>query len=168
MKDKSALEEFIIQNRSAFDDLKAPDHNWDAINDKQSVVSPMWKWLAIAASALVLIGSGYILGVRSHSQTSITGWDEYLETEAYYVTRIDQKMDEIRALDVSHEVMSDIRLLDDVYHELKAQLTEDPNADTQLLLNTMIKHQQQKLEVMDEILKRVDKYKKQDETIHEM
>ena len=68
-------------------------------------------------------------------------------------------MEEIKALKVSDEVLADIRVLDDVYYELKTQLLEDPNADSQLLLSAMIRHQQQKLEVMEEILNRVDKYK---------
>jgi hypothetical protein len=46
-----------------------------------------------------------------------------------------------------------------VYAQLKKQLREDPNADARILLSAMIKHQQQKLRVMDEILHRVEKYK---------
>lgn len=169
MKDKSTLESFIIENREAFDDLKAPSHIWEKIQrDPAPMVSSIWKWWAIAASVLTLISMGYILGIKSQSHPDIAGWDEYLKTEAYYTTRINQKMDQIMTLDVSTEVMADIKLLDDVYHDLKTQLMEDPNADAQLLLSAMIKHQQQKLAVMEEILIRVDKYKKQDGNINEM
>jgi hypothetical protein len=76
-------------------------------------------------------------------------------------------MEEIRSLQVSDEVLADIRILDDVYYELKTQLIEDPNADSQLLLSAMIRHQQQKLEVMEEILNRVDKYKSNEQS-HQM
>ena len=158
MKDKSTLESFIIENREAFDDLKAPSHLWEKIQVVHDpMVSSIWKWWAIAASVLTLISMGYILGMRSQSHPDIAGWDEYLETEAYYTTRINQKMDQIKTLDVSTEVMADIKLLDDVYRDLKTQLMEDPNADAQLLLSAMIKHQQQKLAVMEEILIRVNK-----------
>ena len=169
MKDKSSLETFILENREAFDDLKAPSHLWEKIHGVAPVmVAEIWKWWAIAASVLVLVSAGYILGIQSQSQHEIAGWDEYLETEAYYTTRINQKMEQIRTLDVSTEVMADIKLLDDVFHDLKTQLMEDPNADAQILLSAMIKHQQQKLAVMEEILIRVDKYKKQDGSINEM
>lgn len=168
MKRKNSLEEFIQEHRAAFDDLKAPAGLWERINKTPAKVHSLWKWIAVAASSLLLITVGYIMGMRGQHHPDIAGWDEYVETEQYYEARISQKMEEIKTLEVSDEVLADIKILDDVYHDLKTQLTEDPNADTHVLLSAMIRHQQQKLEVMEEILNRVDKYKSNDNEGHQM
>ena len=111
---------------------------------------------------------GYIFGIKAQAQPDIAGWDEYMEAENYYQSRIDNKMKVIRTLPVSEEVMNDIQVLDEVYEQLRKQLMEDPNANTQLLLSAMIRHQQQKLDVMEKILNRVDKYQKSESNNHEM
>lgn len=157
---KDSLERFIHENRDAFDDLKAPKGMFEKIMPQDRKVSPMWKWMAVAASALLLILSGYIVGMKSSPEARVAGWDEFQEAEQYYQSKIDSKMELIKTLPVSHEVMSDIQVLDDVYADLRKQLLEDPHADSKVLLNAMIKHQKQKLEVMDEILNRVEKYNK--------
>ena len=166
MKQHDPLEDFIRDNKAAFDDLKAPRGLWNRIDQKDRPVHPWWKWSAIAASALLLIAVGYIFGMKTQSKHEIAGWDEYLETEKYYQARIDRKMEKIKTLPVKDEVMADIEVLDEVYGQLRKQLLEDPNADAELLISAMIKHQQQKLEVMEKIVDRVGKYKSNEN--HEM
>jgi len=174
MSEKDRLEEFIKENRASFDDLKAPAGVWNRIDAKLGAdvkvrpVHHLWKWMAVAASGLLLIAVGYIFGMKTQSTPEIAGWDEYLEAEKYYQTRIERKMDEIKTLPVSQEVINDIEVLDEVYAQLRKQLLEDPDANAELLLSAMIRHQQQKLEVMEKILDRVDKYQTNENENHEM
>ncbi len=168
MKKHDPLETFIRDNRASFDDLKAPEGIWARIDKKDKPVINLWKWSAVAASALLLVAVGYIFGIKAQGQPDIAGWDEYMEAEKYYQSRIDMKMQEIKTLPVGQEVINDIQVLDEVYAQLRKQLLEDPNADTQLLLSAMIRHQQQKLDVMEKILNRVDKYQKSESSNHEM
>ena len=122
----------------------------------------------MAASALLLIAVGYIFGMKTQAQPEIAGWDEYLEAEEYYQGRIEQKKAKIKALPVHEEVLTDIQMLDEVYEQLRKQLLEDPDANAELLLSAMIKHQQQKLDVMEKILDRVDKYQTNENSNREM
>ena len=168
MKEQDPLETFIRDNRSSFDDLKAPQRVWGRIDKKDRPVINLWKWSAVAASALLLVAVGYIFGIKDQARPDVAGWDEYMEAENYYQSRIDMKMQEIKTLPVSQEVINDIQVLDEVYAQLRKQLMEDPNANTQLLLSAMIRHQQQKLDVMEKILNRVDKYQKSESNNHEM
>ncbi len=165
---KDSLEGFIHKHRAEFDDLKAPAGLWEGISPNPKQVHSLWKLTAVAATALLLVSVGYIIGTGNSQNPDIAGWDEYIETEQYYESRISQKMEEIKTLEVSDEILADIQILDDVYHDLKTQLMEDPNADTQVLLSAMIRHHQQKLEVMEEILNRVDKYKSNENEGHQM
>ena len=168
MNKRSSLEDFIREHRAEFDDLKAPPGVWKRLDQRQPRVHHLCKWSAVAASALVLISLGYIFGARVNSVPNIAGWKEYQETEQYYESRIQSNMDKIKTMSVSHEVMADIQVLDDVYRQLRTQLLEDPNADPQVILNAMIKYQRQKLEIMEKILTRVDKYQKNEKQGHEM
>jgi len=159
------FESFVRSHRDAFDDRTAPAGLWHRIDrDLRPVrtVHPVWKWTAVAASALVLVLSGYLFGLRTPKAPAVAGWSEYQETEAYYTTAISQKMDQIRRVGAEQEVLQDIQMLDDVYEQLRAELFDDPNADPQLILSTMIRHQQQKLDIMEKILQRIDKYQPND------
>lgn len=168
MSTRQSLEEFIRENRAELDDLKAPPGLWRRIDPNPATVSPIWKWTAVAAIGLLLISIGFIVGRQAQATPDIAGWDEFQATEAYYESRINAKMDRIKTLEVGEEVLADIQVLDEVYHQLKKQLLEDPNADTQKLLTNMIRHQQQKLEVMERILTHVDKYQPSSTGNHEM
>jgi hypothetical protein len=125
----------------------------------QHQVHPLWKWMAVAASVLLLLSVGYIAGIKSSPGARIAGWTEFQEAEQYYQDRINVKMEEIKSLPVDAQVLTDIQALDEVYAQLRKQLLDDPHADSRLLLSAMIKHQKQKLQVMDDILNRVEKYK---------
>lgn len=167
MKKKDSLERFVSTHRQEFDDLKAPSRIWGTVLPTNEPVHSIWKITAVAASALLLIALGYILGFKTQA-TNTAGWDQFEETEKYYTTRINQKMEQIKTLGVSDEVIGDIQILDDVYHEMRSQLMDDPNANPKLLLSTMIKHHKQKLEVMEKIVNRVDKYQSNEKDNHEM
>ena len=168
MKKQDSLEDFIKDNRASFDDLRAPDRVWARISKQDRPVHAMWKWSAVAASGLLLIAVGYIFGMKTQAQPAIAGWEEYIEAEQYYKEKIAHKMERIKTLPVGQEVLSDIKVLDEVYEQLRQQLLEDPNADAELLLSAMIRHQQQKLDIMEKILNRVDKYQSNENSNHEM
>jgi hypothetical protein len=168
MRNKDSLEKFITNNRSSFDDLKAPSGVWTRIEKKDRPVFHMWKWSAVAASALLLIAIGYILGDRANAPVQNEQWAEYQETENFYQAQVSQKLDEIKSLPVSEEVLSDIQMLDDVYEDLRRQLMDDPNADARILLTAMVKHNKQKLEVLEKIISRVNKYQKNENQNHEI
>lgn len=168
MENKDSLEKFIAGNRAAFDDKKAPPGVWSRIDKREAPVHHLWKWSAIAASALLLIAVGYIMGDRMNTNNQTPAWAEYQETENFYQVRIDQKMDEVKALPVSNEVLNDLKMLDEVYEELRKQLLADPNADASVLLMAMVKHQQQKLDVLEKIINRVNKYNKNENKNHEI
>ena len=168
MNSKPSLEDFIKEHRAEFDDLDAPLRVRHRLFQKDQYVHHLWKWSAVAASGLLLVSIGYIFGTKLNTGNDVAGWKEYEETEQYYEARIQAKMDKIKTLAVSEEVMADIQILDDVYQQLRTQLMDDPDADTQLLLSAMIRHHQQKLEIMEKILSRVDKYKTNENEDHEM
>jgi hypothetical protein len=168
MEHKDSLEQFIISHRAAFDDKKAPAGVWAKLDKKDAPVHHLWKWSAIAASALLLMAIGYIIGDHMNAGNQTARWAEYQETEQFYQTRINQKMDEVKALPVSHEVLNDLQMLDEVYDELKKQLLADPNADANVLLMAMVKHQQQKLDVLEKIINKMNKYNKNENRNHEI
>ena len=168
MKEKDPLEEFIRSNRESFDDLKAPARVWKRIGKRSAPVHHLWKWSAIAAGALLLLAVGYIMGNSGNRMYHSQEWAEYQEAEQYYQTRVNQKLSEVKTLPVSDQVLTDLQMLDEVYEELRKQLLEDPNASPQVLLAAMVKHQQQKLDVLEKIINRLNKYNHQKNDKHEI
>jgi len=172
MNTPDRLEQFIRTHRESLDDQRAPAHLWHRIDRElhpgEVRVHRMWRWAAVAASGLILLMSGYLIGTRTPAAPPIAGWSEYQETECYYQTRIAQKMDEIKQVGAEPEVLADMQMLDEVYQDLRRQLFDDPNADPQWILSAMIRHQQQKLEIMEKILTHIDKYKPNEKQLHPM
>jgi hypothetical protein len=171
MNTDNRIEDFIRANREEFDHLKAPTGLWRKIDRDlrpQVGVHPLWKWAAVAASALLLVSVGYVFGSREVAPPAVAGWAEYQEAEQYYASEIAQKMDEIRNVGAEEQVLEDIKMLDAVYAELRQQLFDDPNADPELILSAMIRYQQQKLDLMEKILNRIDKYQRHESKAHSM
>jgi hypothetical protein len=171
MNADNRIEEFIRTNRAAFDHLEAPTGLWRKIDRDlrpRAGVHPLWKWAAVAASAMLLVSVGYLFGSREDAMPAVAGWAEYQEAEKYYANEIAQKMDEIRLVGAEEQVLEDMKMLDAVYAELRQQLFDDPNADPQVILSAMIRHQQQKLDLMEKILNRIDKYQRHEGKAHPM
>ena len=162
------LEQFIRDNQASFDHLKAPPGVWDRVAPGPKPVFPIWKVTTIAASALLLIAVGYIFGMRAQPSQLGANYSEFQEAEQYYQSRINQKMEQIKTLPVRQEVMTDLQVLDEVYAQLRKELDEDPNTKPEMLLSAMIRHQQQKLDILEKILERVDKYQTNENHNHEM
>lgn len=162
------LEQFIRDHKEALDHLKAPEGVWDRVAPIRKAVFPIWKYTAIAASGLLLIAMGYILGMRTQQAPMDESYSELKEAEQYYQSRINQKMEQIKTLPVHDEVISDLQVLDEVYEQLRKEMAQDPNTKPERLLSAMVRHQQQKLDIMEKILERVDKYQNNENHKREM
>lgn len=164
------LENFIREHRKEFDDRRAPELAWDRIPSKKRIsLKRVYTRAAVAATMLLLITVSFVIGMRTAGKENIEGWTQFQEAEQYYEMRIRQRMEQIKTVSHDTEVLSDVEVLDEVYLQLREQLLQNPQANPKHLLSVMIRHQQQKLKVMDNILERIEKYQPtQITSTHEM
>ena len=87
---------------------------------------------------------------------------EYREVENYYVSQVKFMQNEFTSLDLSNPdqkeiMMQELASMDSVYVELQKELRANPN--DQRIVDAMIKHYQQKIDVMSYILEQLRQVK---------
>ena len=140
---------------------------WQNIEERLSSVdykkrSPML-WLKLAASFLLLLGASWVVISVSQQTKSSNGYNlgelspELEETERYYTVQISEKLNMIYAAnrEIDDLVLQDLSLLDSAYNDLKVDLKDD--IDNQEVVRAMIENYRIKLQLLEQILKEIDK-----------
>ena len=180
MKDK--LKQRVEESRQEWElyesNLEGLWDNIEAQLDKQEVkqsnVHDHKFWLKIAASVLVTLGVSWAvmstMDFYGSSQEVYALGDissELAETEYYYASQIDEKLQLINASDseINKLVMEDMSLLDSAYYELQQDLKD--NADNEEVINAMIQNYRIKLQVLEKVLDEI-RIKEQTEESYEV
>lgn len=169
MKDK--LKQFVEQERNDFEVYEVDvDLAWNsietALNEKhEKTMHFPWKDILKVAAVLLLVSVfafGYYMnnqriamdkeGIALHKLSS-----ELADTEAFYTSQIDEKIDliKVEAGDLDTEVMAQLELLDQEYLSLKNDLRD--NADSEEVINAMIEYYRLKLALLEKILNEIQK-----------
>jgi hypothetical protein len=159
------LEDFIRQNKSAFDDKEPSDRSWKKIESSLSFQKKtslwnsvaMWRAAAIifmAASAFLLLSKG------GKVRTDATALNEFTDVEAFYIKQITEKEDIIGSFARNEGLNGftrDFEQLEAMYSVLKEEMKTRPSEKVKdaLVLNLLIRidllnQQLHKLEKGDE------------------
>lgn len=169
------LEKFIRDNRSSFDDGQPPKDLWKKIErPKARLLRLTWKQVAWRAAAVVIIFSAsWFLHdlINKDASPAIQAeaeeersplYIEFIEAEAFYTARIDQRKEEFLYLakedpELVREIDMELSELEQVYEELKSDLND--NADNEQVIEALIQNYRLKLEILEEMLYLLEKSK---------
>ncbi len=169
---KDPLEAFVLENRAKFDTAILPEGIWSAIEnnlDTRQESTPVtltgnrtWRYyLSIAASVTILLGIGAFGGILYVKQSKIPEAiaqqvdPEYLETEQYYVRKVDSKVSQLTAYPHDKDVAIDLAQIDQFILELKTELVNAPKSSREQIVKTMIAHYQIKLDLLDKVMQQL-------------
>lgn len=178
------LEQFIQNNREAFDNCEAPAGLWDKIDKslgeeimhnsepdevvfkfKKSSISKLKMW-AMAASLVLLIGyvSEFYLNNKSDSTEQIIAdvAPQYGDKMVQYTSLIESKREEIKQIETHDPVMykefaTEIEKLNQDYQNLQTELSQTPNQED--LVKAMVQNLQVQLDILNRQLKIIEKVK---------
>jgi hypothetical protein len=178
------LEQFIQNNREAFDNCEAPAGLWDKIDKslgkeiiknpdpdeiiikfKKSSISKLKIW-AMAASLVLLIGyvSVFYLNNKSDSTEQIIAEvaPQYGDRMVQYTSLIESKREEIKQIETHNPVMyqefaTEIEKLNQDYQNLQTELSQTPNQED--LVKAMVQNLQVQLDILNRQLKIIEKVK---------
>jgi hypothetical protein len=164
-KKKKSLEEFIAENRAAFETEKPSDKLWQSIainldaSQKRNGFAIFKNSIKYAAAVFLVFMSGFLVQkyiaanqVGSYDANSLV--EEYLKAEKYYqreVNFIRQNIGDVQAMDQSIE--DDIKQLDVVYNELKNEFL-NKEAPKEIIIREMINNYQLRISLLETILSR--------------
>lgn len=164
------LEEFILDNRSDFDDQVPAAENWNKIKANIKPVRNI-NWTArlvrVAAAVVIFVSSYIFIDYTFNENRSSMGYagqsnqEMYenipvlVEARAYYSGQIRHMEDEVFRMagensPIREEITIEFEELDKVFTELKADLQDD--AANEEVIEAMIQNYRIKLQILEEIL----------------
>jgi hypothetical protein len=162
------LQEFINQNREAFDRENPPKDIWHRIehkleNREQKKLIYLWS-MRIAAAFIFILCCGIVLGIyigKTHKNeinyTATPELKKYQETESFYNVQVGLKLNELKDDETKSNVEEDIRQLDLIYEQLKNEMINSNYSNSSVLINAMIKNHKTKVDILENILEKQNK-----------
>jgi hypothetical protein len=158
------LEQFILDHRESFDDAIPGLDAWGGVSNELDRVKrrklQMWRVMGVAASVLVLLVSGALIG-RAYTQHQYAAnpieqvAPEYAKLEKQYKQEIDQKYNKLVSYRQAQVVEPDLKALDEVMNELKQELQLAPQGKELEIVERLLKSYQAKVEILERVLDRV-------------
>lgn len=157
------LEKYITGNRDQFDDRNPDPAIWDRIETQlpgrrveRRIM--MYKWVSVAAVALVLILSGIIAGMYMGrgSAAQNPAYAEFMEAQKYYHVEYDKKKSELSNYTYDPEVDRDLKELDKIYEDLSKEFQNAAEPDKSELVNAMIQIYKTRIALLERVLQRIE------------
>ena len=160
--EKDWLESYIASNRSDFNQEEVPARLWSKIEQnltKESKPSrriflPILMQVAAAVTLILCvgIGIGYYLstGPQINENPEIA---EYLKSEPYFQQLVGHKLAAVSEIDGNTKALkAEIDQLDARYQELKYELLQNPNANQDILIKSLIQNFQIRITLLEKII----------------
>lgn len=165
------LEDFVRQNKEAFDDKEPSARVWSAISNKLFNVDSLWNSLTLwRAAAVVLLGlCVYLLIPRlSENREKNLALTEFKDIETFYFSQIAEKVDQIegyKGQEGMNGFTSDFQQLEAMYHVLKEEMKTRPSQKVKdaLVLNLLIR-----IDLLNQQLHKIDKEEKIEEEVNKI
>ncbi len=162
---KDNLEDFIRSNRADFD-MESPDLKVWANIDK-NLGKPqvprrisLWRSFAAAASVLLLLGVGTLIGMQINQgeaihQSLADVSLEHQELQQYYEVQLKEKTALLASFHSDPTVYEDLQQLESFLEELKGELSAAPKGSEEQIVNAMIENYQDRLAILERVLSRI-------------
>jgi hypothetical protein len=147
MKDK--LDEFINQNRGAFDDKEPSEKVWKNVETSLPAKHSVWNSVVLwrAAAMIFMALSVYLLipkGVIEKQIGNDIAMKEFRDVEAFYVAQISEKVeliDEFKSNEGLNGFTQDFKQLEAMYMVLKEEMKNRPSVKVKdaLVLNLLVR-----------------------------
>lgn len=162
------VEQFIVDNRAALDRGIPGLRVWAAIDralearQKAAKIHRIWRNLRVAASVVVLLGIGAVIGMYAYKisyakqlPTLAEIAPEYAELEQYYSAQVNNRMQQLTSFNQEATVQPDIQQLDELYQELQRELDSAPKGSEEQIVQAMIRNYQIKLDILERVLEKI-------------
>lgn len=158
---KDKLETFITEHRAEFDMMDPDPRIWSRIDQelRPKGGGSLHYWL-IGVIVILLISISLMFGMElgKSKQTqpayfaSQNQYQEFKETQDYYTSMVNYNLSQIKDPQQSEQVRNDLNQLDEIYLELKNELENSPNGDSEMIIGLMIKNYKNKIDILEKVL----------------
>lgn len=144
---KDQLEDFIRQNKAAFDDKEPSDKTWTIISKKLFTRTSLWNSVTVwRAAAVLLLGVCVYLAVPrlQDKQERAQVLSEFKDVESFYISQIANKVELIEDFRGEEAGLNgfthDFKQLEAMYEVLKEEMKARPSQKVKdaLVLNLLV------------------------------
>ena len=156
------LEQYIRDNRDRFDTANPDPALWNNIEQRlpqrKSRQVIMWRSVAAAAVALLLIMSGIVVGTQMERADAVytAEYDEFRQAEQYYRVQLNEKVDALQQYTHDTDVESDLNELESLYNELSQELEDGMHPNQDDIIQALIQNYQTRIDLLEKILNRLE------------
>lgn len=157
------IENIIKDNRSVFFAEAPPVGHFKRFQDRfyteNSTLRPLLKVAAIFIAALLLAGTYFFLNTSTQAPYGSMS-EEFQETEYYYKSMVNNKLERVENILNSQQFQSikrELKAMDENYLYLKADYKLNP--EDQRIRHAMIHHYQLKIEFLQKVIDQVQHFK---------
>lgn len=162
------LEDFIQQNRSAFEEEGPAPRVWAAlekelpVKQQATVVRMLARhWWKAAIIVALVANAGLLVKFLNTKQEVAYVLPEMEEMQLFYTSKIEQKLDELNKypteqLGLDSTAREELKLRNETYRLLEKELMSNPGNER--IQAAMVRYYQMKLELLDRILSEQEKY----------
>jgi len=176
---KDQLENYIRDNREAFDDAVPSLKVWAGIDKElgtQNTTVPksgrrisLWRVMTMAASVVLLLGVGAIIGrqlslgnsVQNNLASDNEVFREVEDMKSYYETEIKNKEAQLVQYKERKNIAPDLEQIDQHLQELTEELKSVPAGSEEQVINAMINSYQAKAAILEKVLENLENKKSQ-------
>lgn len=165
------LEQFIQQNRKQFDAAAPNSAVWTKIAAElpaeEAKVIPFRKILSIAASVVVLLGMGVLIGLQLAPPANNSIADiapEFQEVEQFYANKVKYQLAKLAKYQEANDplIQKDLADLDQWLEQLQQELLTVPKSQKEDVINTIIKNYKTKLNILEHVLEHAAEHPEQE------
>ena len=162
------LEKYVRENRYDFDSELPNLKVWANVErtlhpQKKSGKTLTISWLrrAAAAIALLVMGVGIGLIINKKTEKTIlveTVAPEFNEAEQFYSQKVQSQMTKLAGYNPDPSVLTDLKRMDEIYGELKAELELTPSANREEIVRRLIQSYQSKVGILERVLNDIEEH----------
>ncbi len=152
------FDQYIRNNRNAFDDLNPSKQVWMQINNNISISKKHYiqrAFIAGATSIAAIVAIVIMFSLSTQKQALTKYENELAETLAFYNTKIEIAQKDIykltnNNLEIKNDIELEFRMLDKTILELQNDLNDD--IYNKMVIDAIIQAYRMKLEIIDQML----------------
>ena len=166
LKPELDVEAFIEDNRTDFDTEIPNLKIWAQIDKvvnhpaQRRHILRGWLWRSAAAVALLIVGATVGIGLYEKRANTVAVEQvapDFKDTEKYYNQQVQAKLTKLATYqNTDPSVFSDLKQIDEIQEELKAELGNAPMSTREEIVRRMIENYQIKIGILERVLENIE------------
>lgn len=163
------IEQYIKDNRSAFDQHEPPKFLWEQISEELETSDSknnslpkslkdniVWLVARMAAVFALVLAAGVVIGYHLSSDNNSIDMDRVAKIEQQYIHTVNHRMNELRHYQLDPQLEGDLQQMDVEMGQIRNELRSDTYMNENDLIEALIQNYEKKIGILERVLTRME------------